>query len=362
MGRELMHVAPFGGSIFNEGLMVATRTKPSFAASSKEPERALTRVQGLDMLRQMILIRRFEERAEQAYTEGKIGGFLHLYIGEEAIAVGAMAALNPDDDVVTHYREHGYVLARGLDPNAVMAELYGKATGVSKGKGGSMHLADLKKHFWGGYAIVGAHVPLAAGLALAAQYQKIPRVTLCILGDGGTNIGMFHEGLNLAAVWKLPMIMMVENNHYGMGTAVARASAVPQMIDKAKAYNMPAVQVDGNDPLAVRDTMRAAADAARSGQGPQFIEAITYRYRGHSMGDPQRYRTKEEVEEMKKRDPIDRFEKLLVERRLASGEDVELMRDEIEHTTSAAVEFAETSPFPDPAELYTNVLAEPVGA
>jgi pyruvate dehydrogenase E1 component alpha subunit len=327
---------------------------------SKHSKRALTRDEGVEYLRQMLLIRRFEERAEQAYTEGKVGGFLHLYIGEEAIAVGAMNGLRPDDEVVTHYRDHGYVLARGCDPNAVMAELYGKATGLSKGKGGSMHLADAKKHFWGGYAIVGAHVPLAAGLALAAQYQGIPRATLCILGDGGTNIGMFHEGLNLAGVWQLPMVTMVENNHYGMGTTVARASAVTDMIDKAKAYNMPAVQIDGNDPLAVRDAVRAAADAARNGQGPQFIEAITYRFRGHSMGDPQRYRKKEEVEEMKKRDPIDLFEKELVERKFISGTEIEILRDEIEQITTRAVEFAERSPFPDPAELYTNVYAEPI--
>ena len=341
--------------------MVATRTKPSSETPvSNQSKRALTRDEGVEYLRQMILIRRFEERAEQAYTEGKIGGFLHLYIGEEAIAVGAMNGLRPDDDVVTHYRDHGYVLARGCDPNAVMAELYGKATGLNKGKGGSMHLADVKKHFWGGYAIVGAHVPLAAGLALAAQYQGIPRATLCILGDGGTNIGMFHEGLNLAGVWKLPLVTMVENNHYGMGTAVARASAVTQMIDKAKAYNMPAVQIDGNDPLAVRDAVRAAADAARNGHGPQFIEAITYRFRGHSMGDPQRYRKKEEVEENKKRDPIDHFEKELVERKFISGTDIENLRDEIEQITAQAVEFAERSPFPDPAELYTDVFAEPV--
>lgn len=341
--------------------MVAIRTKPSMGSPMPNEMRpALTREEGRNLFYQMILIRRFEERAEQAYTEGKIGGFLHLYIGEEAIAVGAMNGLRPDDDVVTHYRDHGYVLARGCDPSAVMAELYGKATGVSKGKGGSMHLADAKKHFWGGYAIVGAHVPLAAGLALAAQYQNIPRATLCILGDGGTNIGAFHEGLNLAAVWKLPLVMMVENNHYGMGTAVARASAVTDMVDKARAYNMPAVQIDGNDPLVVRDAVRSAADAARSGHGPQFIEAITYRFRGHSMGDPQRYRKKEEVEEMKKRDPIDRFEKELIARKFASGDDMETMRDEVEQITARAVEFAEASPFPDPAELYSDVFAEPV--
>ncbi len=345
--------------------MVTAKTKSREAilkTTSDNGRSALTREQGLEYLRQMILIRRFEERAEQAYTEGKIGGFLHLYIGEEAIAVGAMNALQPDDDVVTHYRDHGYVLARGCDPNAVMAELYGKATGLSKGKGGSMHLADVRKHFWGGYAIVGAHVPLAAGLALAAQYQNIPRVTLCILGDGGTNIGTFHEGLNLAGVWKLPMITMVENNHYGMGTEVSRASAVPNMVDKAGAYNMPAVQVDGNDVLAVRDAMRDAAERARRGQGPQFIEAITYRYRGHSMGDPQRYRSKEEVEERKKNDPIARFESELLARKLATEPDFATIRAAVEKVAAEAIDFAERSPAPDPAELYSDVLAEPVGA
>jgi pyruvate dehydrogenase E1 component subunit alpha len=344
--------------------MVTARTKARSETVLKSAldKATLTRDEGLEYLRQMLLIRRFEERAEQAYTEGKIGGFLHLYIGEEAIAVGAMNALHPDDDVVTHYRDHGYVLARGSDPNAVMAELYGKATGLSKGKGGSMHLADVRKHFWGGYAIVGAHVPLAAGLALSAQYQGIPRVTLCILGEGGTNIGMFHEGLNLAGVWKLPMITMVENNHYGMGTEVSRASAVTNMVDKAAAYNMPAVQVDGNDVLAVREAMREAAGRARRGDGPQFIEAITYRYRGHSMGDPQRYRTKDEVEERKKNDPIHRFGQELMARKLANDSDVEDLRARVEKITSDAVEFAETSPAPDPAELYSDVYAEPFGA
>ncbi len=345
--------------------MVTAKTKSREAilkTTSDNGRSALTREQGLEYLREMILIRRFEERAEQAYTEGKIGGFLHLYIGEEAIAVGAMNALQPDDDVVTHYRDHGYVLARGCDPNAVMAELYGKATGLSKGKGGSMHLADVHKHFWGGYAIVGAHVPLAAGLALAAQYQNIPRVTLCILGDGGTNIGTFHEGLNLAGVWKLPMVTMVENNHYGMGTEVSRASAVTNMVDKARAYNMPAVQVDGNDVLAVRDAMRDAVERARRGQGPQFIEAITYRYRGHSMGDPQRYRTKEEVEERKKNDPIARFENELLARKLATEPDFANLRAVIEKIAAEAIDFAERSPAPDPAELYSDVFVEPVGA
>ncbi|MBI3742411.1 MAG: pyruvate dehydrogenase (acetyl-transferring) E1 component subunit alpha, partial [Chloroflexi bacterium] len=311
------------------------------------PEPKLNRALALEFLRQMILIRRFEEGAEQSYSEGKIGGFLHLYIGEEAIAVGAINALQPDDDVITHYRDHGYALARGCDPNAAMAELYGKATGLSKGKGGSMHLADVRKHFWGGYAIVGGHIPLAAGLALAAQYQKIPRVTLCIFGDGATNIGMFHESLNLASVWKLPLVVLVENNQYGMGTAVARASAVTEMTQKAAAYNMPATRVDGNDVMTVYETILNAATAARNGAGPQFVEALTYRYRGHSMGDPQRYRTKEEVEEKKQRDPIERFKEKIRAQKIAGDADFQKLMDEVEQVVRDAIQFAETSAFPD---------------
>ncbi len=324
--------------------------------SPPEGPPALTRDEGLALLRQMLLIRRFEERAEQAYTEGKIGGFLHLYIGEEPIAVGAMSALPPDDDVITHYRDHGYALARGLDPAKLMAELYGKATGVSKGKGGSMHLADVERHFWGGYAIVGGHIPLAAGLALASQYLHRERAALCVFGEGATNIGMFHEALNLAAVWKLPLVILVENNLYGMGTAVARASAVTEMAQKACAYNIPSVRIDGNDVLAVRAAVRSAADKARRGEGPQFIEALTYRFRGHSMGDPQRYRTKAEVEERKQSDPIPLFEQKLVTLNLASAQDLERLRQEVEAVAQQAVDFAESSPFPDPEELFTDVL------
>ena len=338
--------------------MVQTKTAaPKTIVREDKATLPVTRDQGLEFLRQMLLIRRFEERAEQAYTEGKIGGFMHLYIGEEAIAVGAMAGLNPDDDVVTHYRDHGYAIARKLDTNALMAELYGKATGICKGKGGSMHFADPKKHFWGGYAIVGGHIPLAVGFALAAQYQNIPRVGMAIFGDGATNIGMFHESLNMAKVWNLPMIILVENNQYGMGTAVHRASAVPDMVTKALGYNIPAVQVDGNDLLAMRDVMMVAALKARRGEGPQFIEAKTYRHRGHSMGDPQRYRTKEEVEKMKAFDPILRFEKQLVEHNLATEDDFARLRAEVDREAAEAIDFAERSPFPDPSELYTDVFA-----
>jgi pyruvate dehydrogenase E1 component alpha subunit len=336
--------------------MVTSTARP--LAVTHEDKLTITREQALDWLEQMMLIRRFEERAEEAYTQGKIGGFLHLYIGEEAIAVGMIAALHPDDDVITHYRDHGYAIARGLDPNKIMAELYGKATGVSKGKGGSMHLADVSKHFWGGYAIVGGHIPLAAGLALAHQYKNERQIVICTFGDGATNIGMFHEALNMAVVWKLPVVFLVENNRYGMGTAVARASAVQNMVDKALGYGLVGVQVDGNDVEAVYHTVREAAEKARLGEGPQFIEALTYRTRGHSMGDPQRYRTKTEVEEWKPRGPIERFEKRLLLSDSATDDDFKRIAAHVEEIADQAVRFAESSPAPAPSELFTDIVVE----
>ena len=315
-----------------------------------------TAEEALDWFRKMSLIRRFEERAEEAYGQGKIGGFLHLYIGEEAIAVGAMAALQPEDDVITHYRDHGYVLARGIDPKRVMAELFGKATGLSKGKGGSMHMADVKHHLWGGYAIVGGHIPVAAGLALANQYRNLPHVVACFFGEGATNAGSFYSGLNLAAVWKLPLISIVENNHYGMGTAVERASAVCDVYRKASAFDIPAVRVDGNDVLAVRNAVRRMAERSRAGGGPQLIEATTYRFRGHSMGDPQRYRTKEEVEEAKTRDPIARWRRAVLENDLATEDELRTIVDEVDAEVEEAVRFAENSPAPEPVELCNDVL------
>ncbi len=316
----------------------------------------VTGEEALDWFRKMSLIRRFEERAEEAYGQGKIGGFLHLYIGEEAVAVGAMAALRPEDDVITHYRDHGYVLARGIEPKRVMAELYGKATGLSKGKGGSMHMADVRRHLWGGYAIVGGHIPVATGLALANQYRNLPQVVACFFGEGATNTGTFYSGLNLAAVWKLPLIAIVENNRYGMGTAFERVSAVGEVYRKASAFNIPGVRIDGNDVLAVRDAVHRMAERSRTGGGPQLIEAMTYRFRGHSMGDPQRYRTREEVEEAKARDPIARWRRTVLENDLATEAELQEIRDEIEAEVEEAVQFAENSPAPDPSELYNDVL------
>jgi pyruvate dehydrogenase E1 component alpha subunit len=317
-----------------------------------------TREEALGWYRKMALIRRFEERAEEAYGEGRIGGFLHLYIGEEAIAVGALAALSPEDDVLTHYRDHGYVLARGVDPKAVMAELYGRATGISGGKGGSMHLADPSRHLWGGYAIVGGHVPLAAGLAFANRYLDRPAVVACFLGEGGTNIGTFYAGLNLAAVWKVPLVVIVENNRYGMGTPVERVSAVREIYRKACAFDMPGVRVDGNDVLAVRDAVRDRVEAARAGGGPQLVEALTYRFRGHSMGDPQRYRDRAEVEAARERDPLAYWSRAIREGGLAAEEDLEAIRKDVEAEVEEAVRFAEGSPFPDPAGIDRHVLVE----
>lgn len=312
----------------------------------------------IDMYRNMVLIRKFEERSAGFYREGKIGGFLHLYIGEEAVGVGAIAALAPQDYIVTHYRDHGHALARGLDSKALMAELLGRTTGVSGGKGGSMHLVDVAKGFWGGYGIVGGHIALATGLALASQYLDENRVTLCIFGDGSTNIGYFHEALNLASLWKLPILFLCENNLYGMGTAVERASAVPSMAEKACAYNIPAVRIDGMDTLKVFDATQRALEHVRSGQGPYFIEAMCYRFPGHSMGDPERYRVKDEVERYKERDPILMFGKELESDGIVDEADLERIDKEVSQQIDEVAAFADESPVPAPESMFDYVYAQ----
>ncbi len=311
----------------------------------------------LAMYREMVLIRRLEEKSAELYAQGKIGGFLHLYIGEEAIAVGACRALRADDHLLTAYRDHGWAIARGLDPKGVMAELLGKATGVCGGKGGSMHLASAEHHYWGGHAIVGGHIPLATGIGLAIRYQEQDQAVLCVFGDGSTNIGYFHESLNLAAVWKLPVVYLVENNQYGMGTEVTRASAVPHTYQKACAYNMPGAQVDGQDALAVYEAVKKALDHARQ-EGPYLLEAITYRYMGHSMGDPERYRTKEEVEKWRALDPIYVLGDKLKAEGIADEAKLEAIRQSVEEELAEIVQFAERSPEPDDAELYAHVYVD----
>lgn len=311
----------------------------------------------LDWYRQMVLIRRFEQRSAELYQQGKIGGFLHLYIGQEAVAVGSIAAKHEGDHVITAYRDHGHALAVGADPHAVMAELLGKKTGVSKGMGGSMHLADVSLHYWGGYAVVGGHLPLATGLALAEQYRETDNAVLCYMGDGSTNIGYFHESLNLAGVWDLPVLWIVENNQYGMGTAVDRASAA-SMLDKAKAYGMEGVQVDGMNVMEVYEASGEALQKIREGKGPQFLEMTTYRYEGHSMGDPLRYRTKEEVEKWREDDPIGILERHILQEKDGDEQALEAIDEDVEKVIEEAVEFAETSPLPDPEDLYRNIYVE----
>ena len=312
----------------------------------------------LSLYRQILLIRRFEEKSAEMYALAKIAGFLHLYIGEEAIAVGTMAALRPDDYAISAYRDHGHCLAKGSDPNQVMAELFGKATGLCKGKGGSMHLVDAQRNFMGGYAIVGGHLPLAAGLAFAMQYQKLDQVVVCFFGEGAVPSGQAHEAFNLSALWKLPVIFVCENNRYGMGTPVHRAVALySDLTDKARSHGIEAARVDGMDVLAVRDLMQKVVDQVRRGQGPYFIEAVTYRFLGHSMADPAHghYRTRQEVEEERKRDPLVLLRQVILDKKLGTEADFKRLDREVAEVVTASVTFAEESPFPSGSELYTDV-------
>ncbi len=312
-----------------------------------------------DWLRTMILIRRFEEKAGEAYSLGQIGGFCHLYIGQEAVAVGTLAALGAEDYVVSAYREHGQALARGITPRAVMAELFGKATGCSKGKGGSMHLFDAALHFMGGHGIVGGQIPLGAGFAFAAKYRKTKAVSLTYFGEAAANIGSFHEALNMAGLWKLPAVFVIENNGYGMGTAVKRAAAITELYRRAASYDMPGIEVDGQDVVAVKQATDDAVRRARAGDGPTLLEIRTFRYVGHSMSDAASgtYRSKEELETSRQRDPITLLETRMRELEMIDDDGVKALENEIAAVVADAVKFAEESPEPDPAELYTDVYA-----
>lgn len=312
----------------------------------------------LDLYYQMVLIRLVEEAAAQLYQQGKIGGFLHLYIGQEAVSTGLISARQPQDRMITAYRDHGVAINVGIPAREVLAELLGKATGVSKGKGGSMHLADVQRNFWGGHAIVGAHLPIAAGLALGDQYQGKDAVTICMFGDGATNIGFFHEALNLSKVWNLPVLWVCENNQYGMGTAVERASAVDEIRQKALGYDMPNSRVDGMDVLAVRQAALEVLEKIRAGGGPHLMEIVTYRYRGHSMGDPERYRQAEEVKRWQENDPIGIYRRHLEGRAIASADDLDAIDRRVEQEVAEAVRFAEESPEPPPEALFEHIYAE----
>jgi len=309
----------------------------------------------------MLLVRRFEEKCAQMYGMGKIMGFCHLYNGQEAVSTGAIkGAIDPDDYVITAYRDHGQAISKGVDPRKILAELLGKYTGTTKGKGGSMHIFDRENNFLGGHAIVGGHVPLAAGVGFAIKYRGEKKVCLCFLGDGATNIGAFHEALNLVGLWKLPVVYIIENNKYGMGTAVARASAVEELYKKAIAYNIRSEVVDGMNVLEVYQKVKAAADRAKQAYEPTLLEVETYRFRGHSMSDPVHghYRSKEEVEKLRQSDPILLFADTLKEEGLIDDQFLEDAEKRIRKIVEECVEFAENSPDPPVDELWRDVYIE----
>jgi len=319
----------------------------------------IDREHGLQLLRQMLLIRRFEEKCAELYSLGKIRGFLHLYIGEEAVAVGAMQALTPEDAIVATYREHGHALARGMPAGALMAEMYGKANGCSRGRGGSMHLFDAARRFFGGYAIVGGGMPIAVGLALADRLQKRAGITACFFGDGAVAEGEFHESLNLAALWKLPVLFLCENNRYAMGTALERHQSQPNIAAKAAAYGITGSQVDGMDVMAVEAATRRAADAVRSEGRPVFLELLTYRFRAHSMYDPELYRSKDEVAQWMTRDPVPAFILRLTEAGLLTDAAVSALEQEVAAVVAAAVAEAEAGPWEPGADLLKDVGTPP---
>ncbi|MFO7583494.1 MAG: pyruvate dehydrogenase (acetyl-transferring) E1 component subunit alpha [Anaerolineales bacterium] len=312
----------------------------------------------LQMYYEMVLIRRVEERGAELYQAGKIGGFMHLYIGQEAVSTGLITAREPRDRVITAYRDHGVALNCGISANEVMAELLGKITGMSKGKGGSMHMADTEKNMWGGHAIVGGHLPIAAGFAIGDQYAGNDNITICMFGDGATNIGYFHEALNLAKAWGLRVLWVCENNQYGMGTTVERASAVAEIRQKAEGYGMKNSQVDGMDVMKVYAAAEEAIKYVRENGQPYFLEVDTYRFRGHSMGDPERYRKQEEVKKWQENDPIGIFRAYLVKEKVATEAALDKIDAKADDETNKAVEFAEASPEPGMEELFKDVYAD----
>ena len=329
-------------------------------AKRPDPKKAspleLSPSEKLALLRQMMLIRRFEEKAGQAFTQTKIKGFCHLYIGQEAVAVGTISILNKEDAVITAYRDHGHALARGMTPNECMAELFGKATGCSKGKGGSMHFFSKEKNFFGGHGIVGGQTPLGAGLAFAQKYLGNGGVTLAYLGDGAVNQGPFHEALNLAALWKLPIVYIIENNEWSMGTSLARSSAGLPLVNRAHGYDMAGIVADGMDLDDVRAKTAEAVNLARTESLPTLMEIRTYRYRGHSMSDPGKYRSKEEVEKYQKIDPIEVYKAKLIEQKVSTAEVLEKLDAEIKAEVQAAYDFADASPEPELSSLAEDML------
>ncbi|MBP8246784.1 MAG: pyruvate dehydrogenase (acetyl-transferring) E1 component subunit alpha [Phenylobacterium sp.] len=320
---------------------------------------SMTKDSLLKFYRDMLLIRRFEERAGQLYGMGLIGGFCHLYIGQEAIAVGVQSIKEAGDQVITGYRDHGHMLACGMDPKEVMAELTGRFTGSSKGKGGSMHMFSTEADFYGGHGIVGGQVSLGTGLALANHYRANKKVAFTYFGDGAANQGQVYESFNMATIWKLPVVYVIENNQYAMGTSIERSSSETHLYKRGASFRIPGEEVDGMDVLAVQEAARRAAAHARAGEGPYILEMKTYRYRGHSMSDPAKYRTREEVDEVRKtRDPIDHLQELLEKKGWADEAALKAIDAEVKKIVADAAEFARTSPEPEPSELYTDVYLE----
>jgi pyruvate dehydrogenase E1 component alpha subunit len=320
-------------------------------ASPELPDEATCR----ELLEMMALIRRFEEEAGRQYQRAKVGGFLHLAVGEEATIVGTTSVMRDDDYLIGTYRTHGHAIARGTDPKRVMAELFGRVDGTSRGRGGSMHIFDGERRFMGGYGVVGGNLPLAAGLALASDYKGTDEVTVCMFGDGASNTGNFGETMNLAALWRLPVVFLLENNLYGMGTSVERHSAVTDFSKKAEGFGVPGVRVDGMDVLAVREAVAEHIRQARDERRPTLVEAFTYRYRGHSAADPEVYREKEEVEEWREKDPIKTFRDRLQHEDVISEDEIDEMRDRVDRWVTEAVEFADNSPEPSLDSLYENL-------
>jgi pyruvate dehydrogenase E1 component alpha subunit len=315
----------------------------------------------LKMYRDMVLIREFEERTAEMYSRGKITGFCHLYIGEEAVAVGAISALHPDDYVISSYRDHGHCLIKGTSPNEVMAELFGRATGTCKGKGGSMHLFDPKTNFFGGYAIVAGGVPITLGVGYAIKYRKEDKVVASFFGDGATNAGAFYESVNMAKLWSLPIIFICENNFFGISTAVSWASATTDIFKKAEAHGIPTEKVNGMDVMAVWEAIKKAAKYVREGKGPYFVEALTYRFRGHSMSDPADYRIPREEKIWKDRDPIPNFARKLIEEGISDADGLRTIKEEVEQEVEEAVTFADSSPWPEAIELMKDIYSEKEG-
>jgi pyruvate dehydrogenase E1 component alpha subunit len=330
--------------------------RPTAVPTPVSPLASLTKEQELEAFSMMLLIRRFEERAGQMYGMGLIGGFCHLYIGQEAVVVGMQLAIEEGDQVITGYRDHGHMLACGMDPKGVMAELTGRRTGYSHGKGGSMHMFSREKDFFGGHGIVAAQVPLGTGLAFANRYRKNDRICLTYLGDGAANQGQVYESFNMAQLWKLPVVYVIENNRYAMGTSVNRSSAQTNLSRRGASFEIPGEQVDGMDIRAVKAAGEKAVEWCRSGRGPYILEMLTYRYRGHSMSDPAKYRTREEVNKVRdESDPIEMSRKRLIEKGWATEDQLKQLEKQVRDTVTEAAEFAQSSPEPDPSELWTDI-------